>query len=186
MARWSGTVGAMRMTATDTVLAGELVTTDGVVRDAFSVSAPSSGSPAAPSPGEQAAPAVEPPAEPALTPRRLRLVLRSAKARTSRTGRLGITVQLGVRPGLAVRVRGTAVVMNGRRGVGRAVVIRTFAAGDTTSGRVLMQMTLGAAAARLARTSGVVTVGLRLRADANGQTTSWVRTTRLRVLPRVL
>ena len=144
VAHYSGTFGAMRITATDTELVNEFVTTDGVVRDRFTVSAPQGGNAGS---GEVTDPGATPEQAATLGPQGRASSVRLRRAASGRV-HTDVVVALSGTAAAGARVRVAVAVSRGRAMLSRGTRMVTLGAAPTT--RITVRVPLGTGASRIA------------------------------------
>jgi hypothetical protein len=144
VAHYSGTFGAMRITATDTELVNEFVTTDGVVRDRFTVSAPQGGNAGA---GEVTDPGATPEQAATLGPQGRASSVRLRRAASGRV-HTDVVVALSGTAAAGARVRVVVAVSRGRAMLSRGTRMVTLGAAPTT--HITVRVPLGTGASRIA------------------------------------
>ena len=144
VAHYSGTFGAMRITATDTELVNEFVTTDGVVRDRFTVSAPQGGNAGS---GEVTDPGATPEQAATLGPQGRASSVRLRRAASGRV-HTDVVVALSGTAAAGARVRVAVAVSRGRAMLSRGTRVVTLGAAPTT--HITVRVPLGTGASRIA------------------------------------
>jgi len=170
-AHYSGSNGAMRITATDTLLTAQVLSVDGVVRDVLTLEPDGNGS------GEAAGQGAVAGATQAVASMTARVAARTVLRLGARRVSVPVRVSLGGRAPQGATVRAAVTIRRSVRGatLGRGVATVRVAADGSLPTRTTVQVALGASAARVMRAGQRVWATASVRVTPVGGTVATAR-----------